>query len=456
MSRVQTKYVCQSCAYESPRWIGKCPNCGEWNTFVEELTDRTKPSKAKRSALITNISAPTPLAEVQAAPEPRTSTGIPEFDRVLGGGIVAGSVVLIGGDPGIGKSTLMMQMAASLPSQIVLYITGEESLTQIKLRSERLDVKPSQNLLLLAETNLHLINTILDSHSPDLIIVDSIQTMYRPEMESPPGTVGQVREATALFNRLAKTKGIPIFLIGHVTKDGLLAGPKVIEHMVDTVLHFEGEQHYTYRILRAIKNRFGSTNEIGIFEMHDTGLREVSNPSEVFLSQRTHGASGSAVVASMEGTRPLLLEVQALVTPTSYGIPQRTATGFDARRLQMLLAVLEKRVGLHVGQYDVFVNVAGGVKALEPAIDLGMALAIVSSIKDVPVDAQTVTVGEIGLGGEIRGVSQIEKRIGEAKKLGFKQMVVPKNNLKTVKPTGEITLIEVGAVDEAIHRVVDH
>ncbi len=456
MSRVQTKYVCQSCAYESPRWIGKCPNCGEWNTFVEELTNRTKPSKAKRSALITNISAPTPLAEVQAAPEPRTSTGIPEFDRVLGGGIVAGSVVLIGGDPGIGKSTLMMQMAASLPSQIVLYITGEESLTQIKLRSERLDFKPSRNLLLLAETNLHLINTILDSHSPDLIIVDSIQTMYRPEMESPPGTVGQVREATALFNRLAKTKGIPIFLIGHVTKDGLLAGPKVIEHMVDTVLHFEGEQHYTYRILRALKNRFGSTNEIGIFEMHDTGLREVSNPSEVFLSQRTYGASGSAVVASMEGTRPLLLEVQALVTPTSYGIPQRTATGFDARRLQMLLAVLEKRVGLHVGQYDVFVNVAGGVKALEPAIDLGMALAIVSSIKDVPVDAQAVAIGEIGLGGEIRTINHIERRIAEARKLGFKRVIIPNRNLKSMKPNGGVELVEVATVDEAIHNVLGH
>jgi DNA repair protein RadA/Sms len=445
--------VCQSCAYESPRWVGKCPNCGEWNTFVEELTDRTAPSKAKRSALITSISAPTPLTEVQTTVEPRHSTGIPELDRVLGGGIVAGSVVLIGGDPGIGKSTLMMQMAASLPSQLVLYITGEESLTQIKLRSERLEVKPSRNLLLLAETNLHLINTILDNHAPDLIIVDSIQTMYRPEMESPPGTVGQVREATALFNRLAKTKNIPAFLIGHVTKDGLLAGPKVIEHMVDTVLHFEGEQHYTYRILRALKNRFGSTNEIGIFEMHDTGLREVSNPSEVFLAHRTYGASGSAVVASMEGTRPLLLEVQALVTPTSYGIPQRTATGFDARRLQMLLAVLEKRVGLHVGQYDVFVNVAGGVKALEPAIDLGMALAIVSSIKDVPVDAQAVAIGEIGLGGEIRTINHIERRIAEARKLGFRRVIIPTNNLKGMKTNGGIEVVEVATVEEAIETV---
>jgi DNA repair protein RadA/Sms len=454
MSRVQTKYVCQSCAYESPRWIGKCPNCGEWNTFVEELADRTKPSKAKRSSLIANISAPTPLVDVQADAQPRLSTGIPEFDRVLGGGIVAGSVVLIGGDPGIGKSTLMMQVAASLPSKVVLYITGEESISQIKIRSERLEVKPSRNLLLLAETNLHLINALLDTHSPDLVIVDSIQTMYRPEMESAPGTVGQVREAAALFNRLAKTKAIPVFLIGHVTKDGLLAGPKVIEHMVDTVLHFEGEQHYAYRILRALKNRFGSTNEIGIFEMHDTGLREVSNPSEVFLSQRTYGASGSAVVASMEGTRPLLLEVQALVTPTNYGIPQRTATGFDSRRLQMLLAVLEKRVGVHVGQYDVFVNVAGGVKAMEPAIDLGMALAIVSSLRDVPLDSQTVAIGEIGLGGEIRSVSHIEKRMSEAEKLGFKRVLIPKSNLRSAKTPSNMEVVEVQSVDRALELVL--
>lgn len=454
MARVQTKYVCQECAYESPRWIGKCPNCGAWNTFVEELTDRTKPAGAKRSALIANISAPMPLSDVKATDEPRISTGIREFDRVLGGGIVAGSLILIGGDPGIGKSTLMMQMAASLASQVVLYITGEESVAQIKLRSERLHVKPSSNLLLLAETNLHVIATVLNRDTPDLVIVDSIQTMYRPELESAPGTVGQIREAAAMFNRLAKEKGIPVFLIGHVTKDGLLAGPKVIEHMVDAVLQFEGEQHYAYRILRALKNRFGSTNEIGIFEMHDTGLREVANPSEVFLAQRSYGASGSAVVASIEGTRPLLLEVQALVTPTNYGIPQRTATGFDTRRLQMLLAVLEKRVGLHVGQYDVFVNVAGGVKAIEPAIDLGMALAIVSSLRDVPVDSQTVAIGEIGLGGEIRSVSQIEKRIGEAQKLGFARAIVPANNLKAFRSDAGLSVVEVRTVEEAIQQAV--
>jgi DNA repair protein RadA/Sms len=420
---------------------------------VEELVDRSKP-KAKQSSSIKNISAPTALIDVQAVDEPRMSTRIPEFDRVLGGGIVAGSVVLIGGDPGIGKSTLMMQMAAGLSSQIVLYISGEESLTQIKLRAQRLAMTPSKNLLLLAETSLHLIDALLDQTNPDLIIVDSIQTMYRPEMESAPGTVSQVREATALFMRYAKSKEIPVFLVGHVTKEGVIAGPKVVEHIVDTVLQFEGEQHYAYRILRAMKNRFGSTNEIGIFEMHDDGLREVANPSEVFLSERKFGASGSTVVASMEGTRPLLLEVQALVSPTSYGIPQRTATGFDTKRLQMLLAVLEKRVGLNVGQYDVFVNVAGGVKTSEPAIDLGMALAIVSSLKDVPVDSEAVAIGEIGLGGEIRTINQIEKRISEARKLGFKRMLIPKNNRKGLKSNGEVTLVEVDTVDEAIEKVI--
>ncbi|MER3522724.1 MAG: DNA repair protein RadA [Ignavibacteria bacterium] len=450
MSRVQTRYVCQSCAYESPRWIGKCPNCGEWNTFVEELTDRSKPSKRKQTALIESVSGPVPLEDVRAAQEPRLSSGIREFDRVLGGGIVAGSVVLIGGDPGIGKSTLMMQMAAGLRTHVVLYITGEESAAQIKLRSERLATKPSRNVLVLAETNLHLLHALLEKETPDLIIVDSIQTMYRPELESAPGTVSQVREATALFMRIAKTKGIPVFLVGHVTKDGVLAGPKVVEHMVDTVLQFEGEQHYTYRILRSMKNRFGSTNEIGIFEMHDAGLREVANPSEVFLAQRRSGASGSAVVASMEGTRPLLLEVQALAAPTNYGMPQRTATGFDAKRLQMLLAVLEKRVGLHVGQYDVFVNVAGGVRVVEPAVDLGMALSIVSSMRDEPVDAQTVAIGEIGLGGEIRSVHQIEKRIGEAAKLGFRRVLMPAGNRKGTAPRENVELVEVETVDEAM------
>ncbi len=454
MAKLQTKFVCQACAYESPRWIGKCPNCGEWNTFVEEMTARAQ-GKQRQSSLIKTATSIVPLAEVSIAEEPRVSSGIPEFDRVLGGGIVAGSLVLIGGEPGIGKSTLMMQMAASLSSRVALYITGEESVNQIKLRSERLETKASKSLLLLAETNLHVIDALLEQAKPDIVIVDSIQTMYRPELESASGTVSQVREATSLFMRIAKTREIPVFLVGHVTKEGVIAGPKVIEHMVDTVLQFEGEQHYSYRILRAIKNRFGSTNEIGIFEMHDAGLREVTNPSEVFLSERQSGASGSTVVASIEGTRPLLLEVQALVAPTSYGVPQRTTTGFDTKRLQMLLAVLEKRVGLHVGQYDVFVNVAGGVRAVEPAIDLGMALSIVSSLRDMPVDSRVVAIGEIGLGGEIRTISQVEKRIAESKKLGFKRIVIPKHNLKGTRVNGDVALVEVGTVEEAIHSAFE-
>lgn len=452
MSKLHTKYVCQSCAYESARWVGKCPNCEAWNSFVEEMDDRG--GKSARPAAVKSTVEPVPLTEVSTAPEQRRSTRIPEFDRVLGGGIVEGSVVLVGGDPGIGKSTLMMQMASSLADLVTLYITGEESVSQVKLRSDRLSVQPTKNLLVLAETNLHVIRSLLERAKPDVIIVDSIQTMYRPELESAAGTVSQVREATSLFIRYAKAKNVPVFLVGHVTKEGMIAGPKVIEHMVDTVLQFEGESRHVYRILRAMKNRFGSTNEIGIFEMHDGGLREVENPSEAFLAERKSGATGSTVVASLEGTRPLLLEVQALVAPTSYGVPQRTSTGFHGKRLQMLLAVLEKRVGLHLGQYDVFVNVAGGVSIDEPAGDLGMSASIVSSLKDVPVDPFSVVVGEIGLGGEIRTINQIEKRIAEAAKLGFKRIVLPRANLKGIKHNGAIELKEVDTVDAAIDALL--
>jgi DNA repair protein RadA/Sms len=397
---------------------------------------------------------PVQISEIDSVDNERVKTGVEEFDRVLGGGIVPGSVCLLGGDPGVGKSTLMMQVAASLGKHVVLYITGEESAKQIKLRSERLHFPDSKSLLLLAETNMEIINDVVGRGEPDFVIVDSIQTMYRPELESAPGTVSQVRESTALLMRIAKTKGMSVFVVGHVTKEGVIAGPRVIEHMVDTVLQFEGERHYSYRILRAIKNRFGSTNEIGIFEMHDTGLREVKNPSEVFLSERTYGTSGSTVVASMEGTRPILVEVQALVTPTTYGVAQRTSTGFDYRRLSLLLAVLEKRVGLHLGNYDVFVNVAGGVRIEEPAVDLGIAASIASSIRDVPTDSQSVAVGEIGLGGEIRTISQIDKRVLEAKKLGFKRIVVPKNNLRGLKTNGEIEVVGVETVNQALEELL--
>ena len=452
MSRVHSKYVCQSCGYESARWVGKCPNCEAWNSLIEEVvTPREKTRVPSR-----NRSAAKPLAitDVEVSPEARISTQIPELDRVLGGGIVGGSVVLVGGDPGIGKSTLMMQMAAALSGRVSLYITGEESVQQIKLRAERLDVKPSENLLLLAETNLDVLDAILQKTDPEIIIVDSIQTMYLPGFESAPGTVSQVREATGFFARVAKARDIPVFLVGHVTKEGVIAGPKVIEHMVDTVLQFEGDRNYTYRILRAMKNRFGSTNEIGIFEMHDGGLREVSNPSQVFLSERNFGISGSAVVAGMEGTRPLLVEVQALVAPTSYGVPQRTATGFDTRRLQMLLAVLEKRAGFHVGQFDVFVNVAGGIRMDEPAADLGMVTAIVSSLKDIPVDSHSVVIGEVGLGGEIRTIHQIEKRIAEATKLGFTRVIIPRNNLRGRSVVDRAEIVQVDTIDRALDVLV--
>jgi len=452
MTRIITKYVCQSCGYVSPRWAGKCPNCSEWNTFVEEATSPLKVSR-KPSGAASKIE-PVSLDDIEREETPRVSTRIEEFDRVLGGGIVPGSLILLGGDPGIGKSTLMMQLALQLQDSVVLYITGEESTRQIKLRAERLQYASAKNILLLAETNLDLILDVIERGTPDLIVIDSIQTMYRPGLESAPGSVSQVRESTALLLRLAKTRGIPIVVIGHVTKEGVIAGPRVIEHMVDTVLQFEGEAHYSYRVLRALKNRFGSTNEIGIFEMHDSGLREVPNPSEVFLAERSFGTSGSTVVASIEGSRPILIEVQALVTSTNYGMPQRTTTGVDTRRLSLLLAVLEKRVGLGLGSHDVFVNIAGGIKIDEPAVDLGIATSITSSLRDVPVDSGSVAVGEIGLGGEIRTIGQIEKRVQEAAKLGFKRIVVPQNNMKGLKSNNGIEVIGVDRIEKAMETLL--
>ena len=452
MAKTTSKYVCQSCGYVSPRWIGKCPNCDEWNTFVEEAHSPLKLVR-KRGGVASKLKA-IPLKDVDAITDLRFSSGVSEVDRVLGGGIVAGSVILLGGDPGIGKSTLMMQVALHLKDKVVLYVTGEESPKQVKLRAERLG-KPTDNIQLFAETNLELIIDVIESAAPDLVIVDSIQTLFNPNLESAPGSVGQVRESTGMLTRIAKTKNIPIILIGHVTKEGVIAGPRVIEHMVDAVLQFEGEKHYAYRILRGIKNRFGSTNEIGIFEMHDTGLREVMNPSEVFLSERTYGASGATIVASMEGTRPILIEVQALVSTSNYGMPQRTSTGFDLRRLQMLLAVLEKRVGITTGSHDVFVNVAGGIRIDEPAADLGFASSIVSSLRDVPVDSQTVAIGEIGLGGEIRTIAYCDKRVQEAAKLGFKKIVIPQSNAKKMKSSNGISIVGVETIQEAIKQLLD-
>jgi DNA repair protein RadA/Sms len=447
VAKINSKYVCQQCGYESPRWTGRCANCEQWNTFVEELTPK---SGERRKSHGRQTVGALRLSEVDAVDNHRLPSSLGEFDRVLGGGVVPGSVILLGGDPGVGKSTLMLQFASQLKDKSVLYISGEESPHQIKLRAERLKIPNPESLLVLSETNVDLIQELIVREPPDVIVVDSIQTMFRPAFESSPGSVAQVRESTAVFARIAKEKSIPTFLIGHVTKEGVIAGPKVIEHIVDTVLQFEGERHYAYRVLRAMKNRFGSTNEIGVFEMRESGLQEVKNPSAVFLSQRMSGASGSTVVASVEGTRPILIEVQALVTATSYNVPQRNTTGFDYRRLALLIAVLEKRMGMNLGQYDVFVNVAGGVRVDEPAVDLGIATSIISSVRDKPIDSHSVAVGEIGLGGEIRTVSHIEKRVQEASKLGFTRIIIPQNNVKGLSRPEGIECIGVDRIDEAV------
>ncbi len=431
--------------------MGRCPSCEAWNTFVEESHQRTT---SVRKAAKTAQPQVVRLGDVDTLQEKRLNSDIAEFDRVLGGGIVPGSVVLLGGDPGVGKSTLMIQLAASLKGQVVLYVSGEESPQQIKLRAERLNIRDIDALCVISETNVDTVAEYLNREPPDTVIIDSIQTMYRPQFESSPGSVAQVREATALIARIAKAKSIPAFLIGHVTKDGAIAGPKVIEHIVDTVLQFEGERHYAYRILRSMKNRFGSTNEIGVFEMRENGLQEVANPSEIFLSQRSMGSSGSAVVATVEGTRPLLVEVQALVTSSSYNVPQRNTTGFDFRRLALLIAVLEKRLGILLGQQDVFVNVAGGMRVDEPAVDLGIALSILSSVRDAPIDSQSVAVGEIGLGGEVRNVSYIEKRVQEASKLGFTRIVLPRSGMKGINREQGIELIGVDRIDEAVECLI--
>jgi len=429
MVKKKTKFACQSCGYETPKWMGKCPGCNSWNTLVEEVEQKTTRRGAFAHSSSTIVTKASPITSIETVTEPRFFTESKEFNRVLGGGIVKGSLVLIGGDPGIGKSTLLLQVSAQLANDNkVLYISGEESVKQTKLRSDRLGVTSNQ-LYVLSETDLEHISKSISELEPSFVVVDSIQTIYHAEVSSAPGSVSQVRECTAELMRIAKTKGIAIFIVGHVTKEGSIAGPRLLEHMVDTVLYFEGERHHTYRILRAVKNRFGSTNEMGIFEMKETGLDEVANPSEIFLEERSQGAAGSTVVASMEGTRPVLVEIQALISPTSFGNPRRMATGVDQNRISLLMAVLEKRVGLLLQNQDAYIKVAGGVKLDEPAIDLAIAISIASSFRDKPSNPGDIFVGEVGLTGEVRRVSRIEQRVQEAAKLGFSRVILPERNL---------------------------
>ncbi|WP_041245639.1 DNA repair protein RadA [Geotalea uraniireducens] len=446
--KTKTVYACQKCGYQSAKWLGRCPDCNSWNTLEEELQLKT----GLQSGVSSPDLPPLPISQVGGEAEMRLPTGISEFDRVLGGGLVAGSLVLIGGDPGIGKSTLLLQATDHFAkaSGSVLYVSGEESARQIKLRGARMGVNAS-DLFILAETSLEKILTHAQRMQPKALVVDSIQTVFTSALESAPGSVSQVRETAGRLMMLAKGSGIPVFLVGHVTKDGSIAGPRVLEHLVDTVLYFEGDSGHPFRILRAVKNRFGSTNEIGVFEMKEGGLFEVKNPSELFLSERPLGVSGSVVVATLEGSRPLLVELQALVTASSLGVPRRTTIGVDHNRLSLLVAVLEKKVGLTLSGQDIFLNVAGGVKLNEPAADLGMVTAVASSHLDKTVDQHTLLLGEVGLAGEVRGITQPELRVKEAAKLGFSRCILPAGNLKQVKAKG-MELIGVRSVEETLEK----
>lgn len=450
MSKTKIQYVCQECGHSSAKWLGHCPGCGEWNTMVEEIITKAKEPSGQRLS----SSKPLPLRAVDMTKMPRLSTGVEEFDRVLGGGIVPGALVLIGGDPGIGKSTLLMQVAAGISDAYgtVLYVSGEESAAQTRLRAERLGVD-SESLLVMTETNLAEIIMQANQIKPVLLVIDSIQTMYSPDIPSVPGSVGQVRESTGQLLRFAKDSHIPVAIIGHVTKEGNIAGPRLLEHMVDVVLYFEGERSYAFRVLRAIKNRFGSTNESGIFSMEETGLTQVENPSAILLSERPVGVSGSVVSACLEGVRPLLIEIQALVSTTCFGVPRRMAAGFDYNRLTLLMAVLEKRVGLLLGNQDAYINAVGGLRISEPAADLAVALAIASSFKNLAVEPNTVVLGEIGLTGEVRMVARVDARVSEAATLGFKRFVVPRGNAANLKVRQKVEVIGVGSINEAMEAV---
>lgn len=445
-----TAFFCKECGYESSKWLGQCPQCRQWNSFVEEPAKKQGAAGTFRGIgqQPGQDTAPVRLSEILSNPEERTSTGYAELDRVLGGGIVRGSLVLVGGDPGIGKSTLLLQVCQNIADiGNVLYISGEESLRQIKLRADRLGTF-SDGLTLLCETNLDVIDDVVRKAMPDIVVIDSIQTMFREDVSSAPGSVSQVRESTSLLLQLAKGLNISVFIVGHVTKEGMVAGPRVLEHMVDTVLYFEGDKNAAYRLIRAVKNRFGSTNEIGVFEMQESGLKEVANPSEYMLDGRPDGASGSVVACLMEGTRPMLVEIQALVCQTNFGMPRRTAAGADINRFNLLMAVLEKRIGLRLSGCDAYLNIAGGLRISEPALDLGIIYAVLSSYKNVAVDHNTIIFGEVGLAGEVRAVSHAAQRVNEAVKLGFTACILPEVCLKTVKDNGKIKLIGIRSVNE--------
>lgn len=454
--KITTVFFCQECGHESTKWMGQCPACKKWNTLVEEKVSVTGSGigGASKTASVMETPKPVGIGTISLDDGERMTTGIAELDRVLGGGIMQGSLILVGGDPGIGKSTLLLQTCRqlSLMGRKVLYISGEESLKQIKLRAMRIG-DFQDNMLLLCETNLSLVEEAIKRTNPQVVVIDSIQTMYQEEVSSAPGSVSQVREATNVFLQLAKRLGISIFIVGHVTKEGTVAGPRVLEHMVDTVLYFEGDRYASYRILRGVKNRFGSTNEIGVFEMRKEGLAEVKNPSEYMLSGKPVGASGSVVVCSIEGTRPILIEIQALVCRTNFGIPRRQTTGTDFNRVNLLMAVLEKRLGLQIGDCDAYVNIAGGMKINEPAIDLGIIMAIVSSFRNRAVDEKTLVFGEVGLSGEVRAVTMAGQRVQEAKKLGYDAVIMPRVNLEGMEPVKGIKVIGVGGIGEAIDLI---
>jgi len=437
LAKIKTLFFCQSCGHESPKWVGKCPSCGSWNSFVEEVVSKNENDRNdwRQDSAKSRVNKPKTLHEIESTGEIRIETPDQELNRVLGGGLVPGSLILIGGEPGIGKSTLMLQLALSLPKVKVLYVSGEESDQQIKMRAERLTTTPRgshDNFYMLAETATKAIFQAVETLQPNLIIIDSIQTLHSHLLDSAAGSIGQVRQCAGELMKFAKETNTPVFLVGHITKDGMLAGPKVLEHMVDTVLQFEGDRHLAYRILRTTKNRFGSTSEIGIYEMLGNGLRQVSNPSEILISQKDGQLSGATIGATIEGNRPLLIEIQSLVSPASYGTPQRTPTGFDQKRLNMLLAVLEKRCGFRMGTQDVFVNMAGGIYVEDPAIDLALCISIISSMEEIPVNDKICFAAEVGLGGELRAVNRIDQRISEAEKLGFEEIYISKYSQKSL------------------------